>query len=260
MQRFRYLILATAILTVSGCSTPVHAQAPFGVSVKPTVVRQAGDTLVFSCSVQVNRGTSDSLASFTVDDPGIVRAEAPGPRGSWLVVTRMRSRAIAEWTPLGGAFGGGQSLPPLTITGVGLPGLVPYWAERVGPTDSVVTDVAGDTAAVHDTLMVVNGVKGTTIGIVKPLGPQTAVTLAARLAGLLDESCALRWIDQVGICQRLRVKIREAQRSMERGQTPAAQDQMTAFLNETDALRDKAINGSAYYLLRVTAELILARL
>ena len=224
------------------------AQSAFQVTVTPHVVRHVADTVALTYTVGVLSGTSDSLVAFIVDAPGVLSVGLPGSRDDWFALDRWRTRPIAEWVWLGAYTGANSSSPALPMTGRGLLGVVPYWAKRNAPLDSVVTDRISDTSAVYDTLIVVEGAHGSTIGVVAFPPDTSNAGLGARLGNLVGQVCALGWIDNQGICTSLRAKA-----------TPAP-GPLGAFIQELDAQRGKHVNESAYLLLSDNATYLLHRL
>ena len=127
-------------------------------------------------------------------------------------------------------------------------GIVAFWAERAEPLDSVISDHIRDSLTVLDTLVTLNGARGRTVGVV-PL-PQDAspAALADRLAGLIDQSCELGWIDDRSTCAQLRVH----------ANTTAAS--MHALLDRLESNPGKHISRAADLLLKENVRALLARL
>ena len=247
-MRISSVVLLVGILASHALPPPLRREAGLAVDVRPTVTSRRGDTVTVGYTVSVSTSSTDSLASFAVDAPGITAIATPTPASSWLTITRMRARHIGKWVHLGQLTGPGQSTPRLELTGIGLLDVVPFWAARPGFRDSVITESPVENEAVTDTLVVVNGVQGSTVGVVAiPAGASTA-GLADRLGGLIEQACALGWIDNRGVCNSLHAKAK-----------PQA-GPLGAMLNELRAQRGKHVNEAAFSLLSDNAAFLTARL
>ena len=242
-NRFSGAIVASAISLQA-----TNAQGTFQVVVRPHLVRQAADSISLAYTVLVAPPTADSLVSFIVDAPTLLHADLPGPRASWLVLSKFNLRPVGWWTRLDHLTGVNDSTPPLPMTGRGLLGVVPFWAEKNAPADSVITDSPSDTSSVHDTLIVVHGAQGLTVGIVSFPADLSTTSLAHRLSGLLTQACALGWIDNEGICNSLKVKVK------------ADANSLNALLNELSAQRGKHVSEAAYLLISQNTSYLLTRL
>lgn len=251
MRSPRTLLAPAALMVLAATAFAVTlpgSSAEFAVDVSPSISRVSGDSIRITYVVRVAPDATDSLTSFAVDAPAGGAVVTPPPPADWLAIDHMRLRPIAKWVPLDRLFGAGQSTPELTLIGRGIAGIVPFWAARKAPLDSVVTDNPADASPVYDTLIVVNGQTGRTTGIVPIPSGSTPVTLAIRLASLVNQACALNWIDNAGICNSLRAKAR------------AEAGPLGALISELDAQRGKHVNGAAYALLTDNAMFILSRL
>jgi hypothetical protein len=80
------------------------------------------------------------------------------------------------------------------------------------------------------------------------------------LLSALQYMCDLNWIDKRGICNSLTAKLSAAIESINKGHLKAAENQLSAFLNELDAQRDKSINSSAYAVLNSGANFVIEHL
>ena len=88
--------------------------------------------------VTVGATARDSLASFMVDAPGVLRVDAPGPTPEWTVGTRWRLRRVADWGKLSRPIMPADSTPALRFTARGLLDVVQYWAESDASLDSLI--------------------------------------------------------------------------------------------------------------------------
>jgi hypothetical protein len=192
--------------------------------------------------------TTDSLVSFLIDAATLLHADLPGPQASWLVMTKFGKRSVASWSALDRFTGVGDSMPPLPVTGRGLLGIVPFWAEMNAPLDSVVTDSPSDTAAVHDTLVVVKGMQGSTVGVVNFPADLSAAGLTNRLSRLVSRACTLGWIDDQGTCNSLQAKV------------TADATTLNALLAQLSTQRGKHVSEAAYLLISLNTSYLLTRL
>jgi len=78
----------------------------------------------------------------------------------------------------------------------------------------------------------------------------------------LTQSCALGWIADQSICNSLGAKLDLARQAVSQGDNPSAQAQLEGFLVQLDAQHGTGlpVNENAYWLLKVNADFILARL
>lgn len=104
-------------------------------------------------------------------------------------------------------------------------------------------------------------VRGKTVGPVAPPSNTSPSNYTSTLLSYLSQSCTeLGWITNQGICRSLEVKLENAQRQLERGNTNAASGSLQAFLNELEAQKGKQVSPEAYALLYFNGEYLLNRL
>ncbi|MEX1136004.1 MAG: hypothetical protein WEB89_03830 [Balneolales bacterium] len=75
-----------------------------------------------------------------------------------------------------------------------------------------------------------------------------------------EQSCDLGWIENQGICQSLEANLNNVKRQLEQGRTQTAANNLQAFLNEVEAIKDRQLSSEAYALLRFNGEYLLNRL
>jgi FIMAH domain-containing protein len=84
------------------------------------------------------------------------------------------------------------------------------------------------------------------------------------LADLESQVCTLEWISSDGVCHSLQVKLDQARLALSQGRTESAKGQLGAFVEELAAQHGpepgKHVNDNAYWLLKVNAEFLAARL
>lgn len=102
--------------------------------------------------------------------------------------------------------------------------------------------------------------------LVKTIGPKeipgniTNTELADTLTSYLAQSCDLGWIENRGICRSLLATLDNVKRQLEQGRTQTAANNLQAFLNEVEALKDVQLSSEAYALLRFNGEYLLKKL
>jgi hypothetical protein len=248
MQR---TVIRGTLLAAVALATPVAAQTTDStrllVDVRPTIVAIHGDTVRMSYVVRNRPESVDTLLGFTVDAPGVVTVERPGPRGTWDSGTRWRSRPVATWGRLDHQLVPGEAFVPLVLEAVGLPDIVQYWADRY--TDSIPPDTLGDLEpGPSDDSVAIDGVTGFTVGVGALPADRGPEALAKRLAGLVERACQLMWIDERGVCNSLQVTVRPQRESL------------GALRRELDAQRGKHVSEMAYVLLVANIDVLLQRL
>ena len=70
----------------------------------------------------------------------------------------------------------------------------------------------------------------------------------------------LGWITNQGICNSLRVKLRNVRRHLERDKPKQARNVLNAFINQVEAQRGKHITEEGYALLYFNAEYLMDKL
>ena len=239
---------ATCALAALALAAPAAAQGVFNVQVVPTVGTRAGDVLTVSYVVRVLPGSTDSLSIFLVDAPGTsLQVSEPAPSTAWGTRNRFRKRPVAAWMLLEGLTAAGQETPPLQVSGTGVLGIVPWWAEPEHPLPTLDSDVPADTAAAKDTIVDLRATVGTTIGIVQP-ADRSEAGVAAQLRASIAQACTLGWIDNEGVCNSLAVKAR------------AEAGALRALQQELDAQRGKHVSEPAYMMLADNVQYLLAKL
>jgi hypothetical protein len=235
------------------------------VEVRVVAVATRADTTRVTYVVASGSGSLEEVVNFMVDAPGgVVRIEMPGPQEDWLLFDRHWGwRPVARWVILGGLPPGGVT-PPLTYEAIGLPAVVRAWAAGRVEVPTVDEDDPHATA-ILDSLLTVDPIIGKSqelrvLGVV-PVPPSiTPLDLARRLVAQRDEACLLHWVDLNGICNSLDAKLDAAVRALTRGDMTAARGELDAFLNELEAQRGQHLTEAAYFLLRINADYLRARL
>ncbi|MDZ7806092.1 MAG: hypothetical protein U5K71_03135 [Gracilimonas sp.] len=94
-----------------------------------------------------------------------------------------------------------------------------------------------------------DGKLGTTIGPVHLPDKKTANELLNTLHSYLSFSCDTTWIENQGICNSLQAKLENVQEQVAQNNNKAAGNNLRAFLNQLNALKEKQISSEVYALL-----------
>ena len=219
------------------------AQMPnIEVRVDPRVETLADGRQRVSYTLHNGRTSQAPVFEFAVESPVTV-ADATSPDPEHIVTAvRDRSGDIASWGWIAYQLAPGDGATNLTYEATGLPGFVRY---RVLPY--LETPVAGENGVVIADETDTTGPRfegngrefrlGRTVGIVPVPAGASDEALRDRLGSLLGEACTLGWIDSRGICNSLRVKLRDTKGGLR------------AMQHELDAQRGKHVNEAAYALL-----------
>jgi hypothetical protein len=248
MSRFLFRCLARTAIAAATYAHIACAQGTFQVVVHPQLVAQSADSISMAYTVVVAPPTSNALVTFIVDAPTLLHADLPGPHSMWLVLSRYIKRPVGSFTRLDHFTAVGDSTPPLALTSRGILGIVPFWAEMNAPADTVISDSPADTSAVYDTLIVVKGMQGSTVGVVNFPADLTASGLTNRLSRLIAQACTLGWVDSQTTCSNLQAKV------------AADATSLNALLTQLSAQRGKHVSEAAYLLISQNASYILTRL
>jgi hypothetical protein len=223
----------------------------FAVTVQPALIGTVGDSTTLSYVVTVAGTAHDSLTSFVVDAPGVTRVVSPGTWPASWVGTQWHVRSVAAWGKDSAFILPGASTPPLQFTARGAVGIVQFWAEVHERLETADTLFAADSIArpsSADTTVNIRGVTGYTVGVAAMPSDLSSSALTGRLSGLVDQACALGWIDNHGTCNSLSVKVK------------AQSGPLGALLNELSAQRGKHVSEAAYILLSTNTQFLLGKL
>ena len=250
------VLFAAAMTTLAAGAAHAQQSAPINlqVEVQPAASFGAGNVTRVSYVVANTPRSTDRLFEFAVRSPVPVwRLEVPGPRTQYLGTTREGRDDVASWGWLDDMPRPGQSSPVLAYEAIGLPGIVPYRALRyfgvrhpgVRPPQ---VDQIGEPSELRFDRSGAEYVVGKTVGVV-PLPPDVRPTaLAGRLRRLVDESCALGWIESASVCGRLRENARPSARALR------------VFHHELVAERGRGVSDAAFALLAPNVEFLLTKL
>jgi hypothetical protein len=219
------------------------------LDVQPTASFQAGNVTRVAYVVANAPRSTDRLFEFAVRSPVPVwRLEVPGPSTHYLGATREGGEDVASWGWLDEMPGPGESSPVLAYEAIGLPGIVPYRALRYFGVRAAGPDASDEPEQLRFDRAGAEYTVGKTVGVVSlPLDLRPA-SLARRLRRLVDEACALGWVDGAAVCRSLRANARPSARALR------------AFHRELVEQRGKAVGEAAFALLAPNVEFLLAKL
>lgn len=220
----------------------------FGVTIRPSVVSVAGDTIAFEYVVAVIPTAHDSLVSFMVDAPGVISVQMPGSWPEWRVGSRWQALSVADWGKDTLLIAPRDSTPPLRFRARGLLDVVRYWAQVNEPDDPRIIVTPVDSSTTRDTSVTMKAATGLTVGVGAMPADISPNALVTRLSSLIGRVCALGWIDNGGICNSLKVKVK-----------PDA-NTLHALLNELSAQRGKHVSEAAYLLISQNVTFLLTSL
>lgn len=157
-------LLLVALAFAPTAMAQTSGSARLRLEVRPTILAMHGDTVRVSYVVRNRPEGADTLFGFTVDAPGIISVDLPGPKAGWATSIRFRRRHVASWGMLGDHLEPGRATPPLTYGAIGLPDIVRYWADRYTdyiPPDSLYDRQPGPS----DDSVTADGGIGFTVGV-----------------------------------------------------------------------------------------------
>lgn len=269
LHAFRLARPATVVLALSvfgGLTGQAGAQAKPGtrltvdVEVISATVSNSQTTISYRL---VNRPTSlEQVFSFVVASPvPLLGVSLPSPATDWTSATEFAGQPAAYWAVLGEALMPGTTGPVLTMTGVGLPGLVDYWVRGFAPPPPL--EETGAAVVPPTNVLATGSIQGRTLGIVSAPETVTASTLTARTREQLDILCGNGGLMvDVEVCTALSQQLAVASDALGRGDGGAASGALRAFLQTISAQRGsepgKHVPETAYWLLRANASAALA--
>lgn len=271
-ERLALLLLLAAPSLARGQGSP---GTNLTVDVRVTAVAMRGDTARIGYRLRSHGDSRESLFVFTVSAPApVVTIWVRGTSADWSPDRIYRGRSVARWAAIDSLLPPGGEGPGLFFEAVGLPAIVTSWVQGYYPPQK---DTLGDLGPASDPL-VENSVPGLIVGIEPFPVDQSVGSLLSRLRALTDSTCHLAWIRDRDVCRELSEKLREAARDLAGGHATEAGEDLREFVTELGersgreegegaheerAGRDRVrepISGAAYWLLKVNAEYILARL
>lgn len=236
----------STLLLAMALAMPLSAQqstATFRVDVLPTVELQSGDAVRITYRVRFHSSAADTLSEFAVKSPVAVQRITPGTRGSTSIfgMTREGDSDAASWGWTSSEPVDGQTSAPVSYEAIGLPGIVSFRAARWVPSrEAGPGELDQDPGILSYDEADADQVIGKTVGVVPFPSDMSSEAMGRRAEALAADACALGWIDNAGVCNSLRVKIRARH--------------WDALLHELDAQRGKHVDDNAYFLLYPTAQ------
>ena len=239
------LAILAPVATAPAQTTPISLR----VDVQPITSFQAGNVTRVSYVVANDARSTDRLFEFAVRSPVPVwRLEVPAPRAHYLGTTREGADEVASWGWLEHMPRPGESSPILAYEAIGLPGIVTYRALRYFGVRPAQPGSAAEPEGIRFDKPGPDYTLGKTVGVVSlPIDVRPAA-LASRLRRLVDEACALRWVDSPSVCRSLRATARPSP------------DAVRAFRRELVTQRGRAVSEAAFALLAPNAEFLLTKM
>jgi hypothetical protein len=233
------------------------------VQVQVSQVQSRGDTIRVEYVFHNTAASREELRRITVDAPSpALWISRPAP--PWRTSSRAKSLSVARWTTLRPLLMPGTQSPPLAFDAIGLPAIVSYWVgghyeppevgEYLAENPDEPVSVPARQALAY------RSVEGSTVGVEPLPGDATPGSLLVRLRGLTVQACdSLEWISSASVCADLRGGIDDASRALREGDTKSARRALERYLDELGPRHGPGlpVNGSAYWLLKINAELIL---
>lgn len=160
----------------------------------------------------------------------------------------------------------GESKDSIEVTSKGLPGIREFNAEpyinadkfypsefEVNNLDSLIQIIEEDRRSAS--------YSGQTVGPIAPPATFVSLDFLETTIEYTEQSCDLGWIENQGICRSLEANLDNVKRQLEQGRTQAAANNLQAFLNEIEAIRDQQhLSSEAYALLKYNGEYLLRKL
>ena len=202
------LPLALTLLSIAPVCHAQRSAPAFRIDVRPSVFPHADGVVQISYSVRFH-SLGDSLALFEVRSPVPVKSLL-APEWSaddMLVTTHVGDVDVARWSWLQGLPRSDETIPFLAYEAVGIPGIVRFRSARWVATSPRMPATNADddddpplpSFDATDSVQVV----GRTIGVVPVPKDPTVAGRLAWLRGQVREACAVGWITDLPVCQRL---------------------------------------------------------
>ncbi|MBI4050916.1 MAG: hypothetical protein HY400_00260 [Elusimicrobia bacterium] len=189
-----------------------------------------------------------------------VAFHAPDPE-KW--ISGFTTKLTARWSAVESQaqIAPGKVLGGFTLQSRGIPGIRSMALHPLFEQTPVEEATAEDVARIRS---IADQIKLTT-STIGPIAPRSLEpsTLIDNLISLKHQSVSLGWIfgpGVDGIVKSLNAKLEAAKAAVKRNQDKTAINQLKAFIKELEALRGKKLNDNAYFLLKVNAEFIVAKL
>jgi hypothetical protein len=203
------------------------------------------------------------LYTITIPVPGSI-TDIGVPNNKWWGRFVNSQKAI-KWSNTGADTLGiqpGRKEHGFIFTSIGLPGIITIYANTYigygnmpdeGPTGKI--RIKADSI-----LMAHQNVKIKSVGPIPFPSPFISHKFIALLNNYISYSCTNKWIDNKGLCQSLRAKLKNVHKRLGKGNTKAAVTSLQAFINEVEAQKGKHLTGEGYGLLYYNGKYLLEQL
>ncbi|MDZ7716204.1 MAG: hypothetical protein U5J95_08340 [Balneolaceae bacterium] len=141
-----------------------------------------------------------------------------------------------------------------------MPSVVTYYSSGYIETPKVPEGEAPPLESIVGADIFENSIQGKTIGPRKLPDDISDSALLDTLYSYLTFSCDTIWIENRGVCRSLEAKLDNVARQLERGNTKTAANNLQAFLNELQALKENQLSSEAFALLYYNGEYLLDQL
>jgi hypothetical protein len=142
-----------------------------------------------------------------------------------------------------------------------LPGIVDYYGEGYAPSPWFPEGSAPDYVSGYDDFTPYGpGVVGKTIGPVEPPVDFNPIRFMDNIISMKHEAFSLGWIKNRDIENSLDVKLENAKKKIEQGNTNVAKNVLDAFSNEVEAQKGKHLTSEAYGLLKYNVRYLIEKL
>lgn len=239
------------------------------VEIQVALVSMSADTTTVQYVLSNRAQSQDSLFTFTVKAPApVVSIVRPGARTEWTVSNVWGSRSVASWAALGeNIVRPGASSPTLEFRARGLPGIDSAWYGghfRPPSTNESDPDTTKYVNVPVVDQLVANNILTKTVGIDFIAAGTTDSSLIVRLGSLRGQACTLNWVSDATLCSNLQANLNQATKDLHLGKNARAKTDLQGFNSLLTSNHgpgtSQRVGDSAYWLLKVNADYLIARL
>ncbi|MEX0719750.1 MAG: hypothetical protein WD059_03720 [Balneolaceae bacterium] len=224
-------------------------------------IQKADKTLIYSYSVESTASSKQDIDAFYLEIPieSLKNISAPT---MWRGSKSVARKEIILWGSRKSQF----DIPPLSnLDGFNFqsslyPSVVTYYVSGRIEIPKVPEGEAPPLEFIKGADIFENSVQGKTIGPSDLPDPFIAENFLDTLISYKNQSCELGWIENPGTCRSLEAKLDNIKRQLEQGRNQTAANNLQAFLNEVEAIREQQLSPEAYALLKFNGEYLLEKL